>query len=99
MRRPGAPAIAVQAILQAIRRAPSCDVQEQQNSGVQPELREHELTRSRVTATVGQGRAAPAIAVQAILQALRTAQSCDVQEQHTSGVQPEQAENELTCSW
>jgi hypothetical protein len=42
--------------------------------------------------------AVPAIAVQAIREALRTAQSCDVQEQHTSGVQPEQAEHELKCS-
>jgi hypothetical protein len=36
----------------------SCDVQEQQNSGVQPELTEHERTCSWVTAPFGQGRAA-----------------------------------------
>ena len=50
MQCPAAPAIAVQAILQALRTAPSCDVQEQHTSGVQPEQAEHELKRSQVTA-------------------------------------------------
>ena len=45
--RPGNP--------EALRRAQSCDVQEQHTSGVQPELTEHELKRSWVTATVVQG--------------------------------------------
>lgn len=48
MQRSAAPAISVQAILQALRRAQSCDVQEQHTSGVQPELTEHELRRSGV---------------------------------------------------
>jgi len=52
---PATPAIAVQAIRQAHRRAQACDVQEQHTSGVQPEQVEHELTRAPVTATVVQG--------------------------------------------